>query len=69
MVTSSKVVKKKLAHFHGALTYHHLIDGLDDVVHLRASYEAIVVDVVEFKSPWSRKKKVLRIGAHLRVYL
>ena len=47
-----------------AFTYHHLIDGFDDVVHFRASYEAIVVDIVEFKSPCPKQRK-----KHIRIYL
>ena len=36
--------------------YHHLVNGVDDVVHFSPRDETVVVNIVEFERPWNKKK-------------
>lgn len=47
--------KKKVFHILKDI-YHHLVNGVDDVVHFRPRNETVVVYVVEFKRPFKRIK-------------
>ena len=40
-----------------AVTYHHLVDGINNVVHLLSSDVAVVVDIVQAESPCKREGK------------
>ena len=72
--TSQRMACSWRADQHGCSTYHHLADGLHDVVHLGARDEAIVVNVIEPERPcrmrqWYQQlditdRQTPRAGAH-----
>lgn len=40
------------------LTYHHLINGIYDVIHFLLGDIAIVVNIIKSKCPWEEKQEI-----------
>ena len=50
-ISIRQIEKNSQAVSDGQVTHHHLVDGVDDVVHLLPRDVSVVVDVVKSESP------------------